>query len=178
MCLPLRDPVDCSPLGSSVHGILQTRILEWVTILFSRGSFWPRDWTRISYISCIGRWVLYCYHHLGSPDLSSFFELFIHVPSSTLSSSAEDKCQESLDTEILPHDWIRKSTTVHKLPLWRILVLDFWNPSGAAYILQMCPLQGGSWSLASLLIPLLSLFPGCSRLRSPCLLCTANPGHI
>ena len=68
--------------------------------------------------------------------------------------------------------------TVHKLPLWRILVLDFWNPSGAAYILQMCPHQGCSWSLASLLIPLLSLLPGCSRPRSPCLLCTANPGHI
>ena len=31
-------PVDCSPLGSSVHGVLQARILEWVAILFSRGS--------------------------------------------------------------------------------------------------------------------------------------------
>ena len=68
--------------------------------------------------------------------------------------------------------------TVHKLPLWRILVPDFWNPSRAAYILQMCALQGCSWSLASLLIPLLSLLPGCSRPQSPCLLCAANPGHI
>ena len=34
-----------SPPGSSVHGILQARILEWVYIPFSRGSFWPRDWT-------------------------------------------------------------------------------------------------------------------------------------
>ena len=39
-------PVDCSPPGSSVHGILQARILEWVAISFSRGSSWPRDWTR------------------------------------------------------------------------------------------------------------------------------------
>ena len=38
LCLTLCDPMDCSPLGSSVHGILQERILEWVTILFSRGS--------------------------------------------------------------------------------------------------------------------------------------------
>ena len=34
----LCDPVDCSPLGSSVHGILQARVLEWVVIFFSRGS--------------------------------------------------------------------------------------------------------------------------------------------
>ena len=37
-CLTLCDPVDCSPPGSSVHGILQARILEWVVISFSRGS--------------------------------------------------------------------------------------------------------------------------------------------
>ena len=35
--------------GSSVHGILQARILEWVAIPFSRGSSWPRDWTQVSY---------------------------------------------------------------------------------------------------------------------------------
>ena len=37
----------CSPPGSSVHRILQARILEWVTITFSRGSSWPRDWTQV-----------------------------------------------------------------------------------------------------------------------------------
>ena len=37
------DPMDCSPPGSSVHGILQARILEWVAIPFSRGSSWPRS---------------------------------------------------------------------------------------------------------------------------------------
>ena len=66
-CLTLCDPMDCSPAGSSVHGILQARILEWVVTTFSRGSSWPRDLTGISYISCMGRWVLYHYHHLGSP---------------------------------------------------------------------------------------------------------------
>ena len=40
-----RDPMDCSPPGSSVHGILQARILEWVAILFSRGSSQPRNHT-------------------------------------------------------------------------------------------------------------------------------------
>ena len=41
-CLTLCDPVDCSLPGSSVHGILQARTLEWVAISFSRGSSWPR----------------------------------------------------------------------------------------------------------------------------------------
>ena len=44
-CLTLCDPMDCSPPGSFVHGILQARILERVAISFSRGSFWPRDRT-------------------------------------------------------------------------------------------------------------------------------------
>ena len=47
----LCDPMDCSPPGSSVHGILQTRILEWVAIFFSRRSSQPRDRT---YVSCTG----------------------------------------------------------------------------------------------------------------------------
>ena len=42
----LSDPMDYSPIGSSVHGISQARILEWTAIAFSRGSSWPRDWTR------------------------------------------------------------------------------------------------------------------------------------
>ena len=58
-CPTLCDSIDCSLPGSSVYGTLQARILEWVVIPFSRGSFWPRDRTRVSYVSCIGRWVLY-----------------------------------------------------------------------------------------------------------------------
>ena len=45
------DPVDCSPPGSSIHGILQARILEWVAISFSRGSSRPRNWTQVSCIA-------------------------------------------------------------------------------------------------------------------------------
>ena len=47
-CLTLCDPVDCNPPGSSVHGILQARILEWVAISFSRGSSRPGDQTQVS----------------------------------------------------------------------------------------------------------------------------------
>ena len=48
LCPTLCDPVDYSPPGSSVHGILQARILEWVAIPFSRGSSRPRDGTWVS----------------------------------------------------------------------------------------------------------------------------------
>ena len=47
-CLTLCDPMDHSPPGSSVHGILQARILEWVALPSSRGSSWPRDWNCVS----------------------------------------------------------------------------------------------------------------------------------
>ena len=48
LCPTLWDPMDCSPPGSCVHGILQARIPEWVAISFSRGSSWPRDRTRVA----------------------------------------------------------------------------------------------------------------------------------
>ena len=51
-CLTLCDPIDYSLPISSVHGILQARILKWVAIPFSRGSSWPRDWSRVY---CIAR---------------------------------------------------------------------------------------------------------------------------
>ena len=44
--------------SSSVRGILQARILEWVPISSSRASSWPRYWTHISRVSCTGRWIL------------------------------------------------------------------------------------------------------------------------
>ena len=61
-CLTLCDPMDCSVPGSSVHGILQVRILEQVAISYSRGSSWLKDGARISCISCTswaGSWVSY-----------------------------------------------------------------------------------------------------------------------
>ena len=49
-CLILCDPIDCSPPGFSVHGIVQIKILEWVAIHFSRESSQPRDWTWVSWL--------------------------------------------------------------------------------------------------------------------------------
>ena len=54
-CPALCEPMKHSPLGSSIHGILQARVLEWVAVSFSRGSSWTRDQTCISYVFCIGK---------------------------------------------------------------------------------------------------------------------------
>ena len=64
LCQTLCDPMDHRLPGSSVHGILQARILEWVAMSSSKGSSWSRDQICISYVSCIGRQVLYHQHHL------------------------------------------------------------------------------------------------------------------
>ena len=62
LCLTLCDPVDCSPPGCSVHGILPARILEWVAMSFSRGSSQSRD----CLLHC--RQILYCLSYPGSPE--------------------------------------------------------------------------------------------------------------
>ena len=56
------DPMDWSLPGSYIHGIFQARILEWVTLSFSRGSSQPRHQTHVSSVSCIGRQILYHCH--------------------------------------------------------------------------------------------------------------------
>ena len=63
-CPALFDPMDYSSPGSSVHGISQKRILEWIAVSFSRGSSWPRD---VTCISCIGRQILYSWTTRESP---------------------------------------------------------------------------------------------------------------
>ena len=64
LCPTLCDPMDCHPPGSSVRGIFQAGVLEWVAISFSSGSSQPRDQT---HVSCIGRWIL---SHLGRKNRS------------------------------------------------------------------------------------------------------------
>ena len=79
-CPTLSDPMDCSLPGSSVHGTLQGRVLEWVVIPSSRGSSQPRDRTCVSYI--------YLYWHMGSlplvppgkpQSLSLLIQNFFHI---------------------------------------------------------------------------------------------------
>ena len=77
LCLTLCDPMDCSLPGSSVHGIFQAIVLEWIAISFSRGSSQPRDRTRVS--SIVEMLTLYRLSHQGSHYVSVFKYNFIHL---------------------------------------------------------------------------------------------------
>ena len=82
--LPLWEPTDCSPPRSSVHGISQARILEWVAISSFRGSSWLRDWIYVSSVSYIGRGILYpcaTWEALFYPYSYFRRKLFQNVPS-------------------------------------------------------------------------------------------------
>ena len=67
LCLTLGDPMDYNPPGSSIRGIFEARVLEWVAIFFSRGSSQPRDQTQVSGIA--GRhFILWATRVEGRPD--------------------------------------------------------------------------------------------------------------
>ena len=66
-CPTLCVSVDHGPPGSSAHGTLQARILEWVAMPSSGESSQPRDQTHVFCVSCMGRWGLYPKCHLGNP---------------------------------------------------------------------------------------------------------------
>ena len=71
-CPTLCDPMDCSLPGSSIHGILQARVLEWVAVCFSRRSSQPRDQTRVSRIA--GR-----HYHLSHQGRLIYIYIYIYI---------------------------------------------------------------------------------------------------
>ena len=86
----LCDPMDCSPPGSSVHGILQARLLEWVAMPSSRGPFQPRDRTHVSLALQADSLPL---SHWGSPqdetdNLNSPISIYEKSPISYMKESA------------------------------------------------------------------------------------------
>ena len=120
--LTLCDPMDCSPPGSSVHGIFQTRILEWVAMPFSRGSSQLRDWTSVSYDSCIGRRVLY---HWAPWEalIDSFHQIKKHFD-----PYSSNTCQRFRDPLICDLGFLMLSSPLLLsllFPLWHILFLWF-----------------------------------------------------
>ena len=75
LCVALCDHMDCSLPGSSVHWILQARILEWVAILFSRGSSQPRDQTHVSSIAADSLlYEIYIYIYIHFPILAAVIQ--------------------------------------------------------------------------------------------------------
>ena len=83
LCLILCDTMGCNSPGSSVHGISQARILEWVAMPFSRGSSWPRARTQVS---CVAGRFFYNLSHQGNP-----FSLLGKFIFSTISSVMEGR---------------------------------------------------------------------------------------
>ena len=105
--LTLWDPMDCSLPGSSVHRILQARILEWVAILFSRGSSQPRDQTQVSHIA--GRF--FTTEPLGKPKatiLQYKFKKKLKNRSGEGSQprSWEEGIKEAKQGEKVPRSWV------------------------------------------------------------------------
>ena len=74
LCPILFDSMDYSPPGSSVHRILQARILQWVVISFSRESSWPKDW---NHVSCLLRWQQILYHWATWKPIYMFTHVYI-----------------------------------------------------------------------------------------------------
>ena len=90
-CPTLCYPMDCSPPGSSVHGISQARILEWVAISSSRGSSWPRDQTHDSCVSCTaGRF--FTTEPLGKPYSSIGIKQWVCVRDKTQRQCVSYQC--------------------------------------------------------------------------------------
>ena len=139
LCLTFCEPMDCSPPGSCVHGILQARVLEWVAISFSRGSSPPRD---RYWVSCIaGRvftiWFTEEQIYWGKLKEQIYWEavstnwecIWISLPPVTFPGGASDKepdcqCRRHERHEFNP--WVRKifwrrAWQPHSsIPAWRI----------------------------------------------------------
>ena len=78
-CPTLCDPVERSPSGSSVRGILQARILKWVAISLSRGSSQHRNWTHVSYVSCSTTWEAQSNSHANMYSIRFLGLLSMHL---------------------------------------------------------------------------------------------------
>ena len=123
----LWDPVDSSRPGSSVHGIFQARILEWVAISSSKGSFWPRDWTIVSCVSCIGRQILYYWATREDPQ--------VNMQDSNLTAHSQWDIPKGQKGEKKTLQWIFNNHTVSGTVLlfWDD-ICALWNKGNASVI--------------------------------------------
>ena len=115
-CLTIWDGVNCRPLGSSVHGIFEAKLLEWVAISCSRGSSWPRDQTHISCISCIGRRILYHQATLEAQFSCTYTHYFSYSFHYALSPDIE--CSSLCSTV----DLVTNMSLFSKLMRWHVWV--------------------------------------------------------
>ena len=112
-CPTRYDSMDCSPPGSSVHGDSPGNNMKRIAMPSSRGSSWPREWTRVSCVSCIDRWILYHRTIWEAPEMPQSLPLFFCPP-------------PIIEFEKLRHSFLSPPPTPHKqlrLPL-RSLTTD------------------------------------------------------
>ena len=112
LCLTLCNPTDSSPPGSPVHGVLQAKILEWVTISYSRWSSSPRDWTRVP---CIVDRFLTVWATMEAYQIDSNMETAQHVDRIKLILSLH---------EILVTKWVY---LLEDLLIWRLFLIKAYN---------------------------------------------------
>ena len=135
-CPTLCNPMDYIPPGSSVHGVLHARILEWVAISFSRGSSWPRDWT---WVSCMaGRFF--------TDWVTREAKIKVKVTQScpTLSDPMDYRVQGVLQARIL--EWVAFSLLQRIFPTQE----SIWGPLNCRWILyqlsyQRSPQSESAW---------------------------------
>ena len=118
-CQILCNPMDCSPPGSSVLGISQARILEWVAISSSRGFFQPRNWTYISSPSCIAGG-FFTSEPRGKP------ELYLKH----LKQQVEQRKGSPNPIGSKARTWLEKSCSVQRMEICITSLGTFWKLAG------------------------------------------------
>ena len=119
-------PPDCGPPGSSVCGILQARILAWVAVSYSRGPSWPRGWTHVSCISCIGRQILYYWVIWEALSIYTSLIIFYLFDLIIIERSMLQVCFMMVDLSIYP--WSSFSFEMDlKLCLYGFLKSIYWE---------------------------------------------------
>ena len=111
-CLTLCDFMDYCPPGSSVHGILQPWILEWVAVPSSKGSSWPETEPTSLMSTCSSRQVLYHWHHLGSHRWFSGKESACNV--------GDSGRRRGFDSWVGKIPWGKKMATHSSILAWKI----------------------------------------------------------
>ena len=133
LCPTLCDPVDCSPPGSSVHEILQTRILDGLPCL-PPGVLPNPGIKSISLVSCSGWWILHHWHHLGSPTCPIEGAQLVSNswPSLCLSSFIQRKREWITTWQI----WKNKLCTLGSAPSFYLLEMSRSQNTGLTYFFQ------------------------------------------
>ena len=125
-CLTLCNPMDDSLPDSSVHGILQARIQEWVAIPSSRGSSQPTDWPRVSWT---GRQILYCKPHKHSILTNHFLPIYHFALAEFFPVLRHKGLWYRSSSE--PLKWHQSVSTVHTYSIpWWVKCLPLNLPTG------------------------------------------------